>query len=64
MNIIFKKYHALGNDYLIYDCNKNVAEGVRIMNPDGSEAEKSDRKRKPYWNHYFTGRVFLENKIE
>lgn len=73
MNIIFEKYHALGNDYLVYDCNKNEAVlkgeqiqlicsrnfgigsdgiligpilkdskiGVRIINPDGSEAEKS-----------------------
>ncbi len=72
MSLRFEKYHALGNDYLIYDCNKNSAElkteqiplicnrnygigsdgiligpilkdsiGVRIINPDGSEAEKS-----------------------
>ncbi len=71
--LIFKKYHGLGNDYLVYDCLKNgkqlaspmikavcdrnfglgsdgmligpVSEngipGVRIFNPDGSEAEKS-----------------------
>ncbi len=73
MNITFEKYHGLGNDYLIYDCNKNAvvlkkehiqlichrnfgigSDGiligpvfednkikVRILNPDGSEAEKS-----------------------
>lgn len=23
MNLIFGKYHGLGNDYLVYDCNKN-----------------------------------------
>ncbi len=71
--LIFKKYHGLGNDYLVYDsvinkaqltapmiktvCDRNfglgsdgmligpVSEngipGVRIFNPDGSEAEKS-----------------------
>ena len=70
----FEKYHALGNDYLVYDppsgdhefsseeiiriCHRNFglgsdgilvgplqndkAEfGLRILNPDGSEAEKS-----------------------
>ena len=70
----FEKYHALGNDYLVYDpskinysfsveeviriCHRNfglgsdgilvgplpseVADfGLRILNPDGSEAEKS-----------------------
>ena len=70
----FQKYHALGNDYLIYDpegdedsfteeqiiriCHRNFglgsdgilvgplrsekAEfGLKILNPDGSEAEKS-----------------------
>lgn len=72
--MIFEKYHALGNDYLVYDprttnhefsieetvriCHRNFglgsdgilvgplpsnkAEfGLRILNPDGSEAEKS-----------------------
>ena len=70
----FEKYHALGNDYLVYDpgeraeifaeneivriCHRNfglgsdgilwgpfpseeAAFGLRILNPDGSEAEKS-----------------------
>ena len=70
----FEKYHALGNDYLVYDpengdhtfteneiiriCHRNFglgsdgilvgplpsnrAEfGLKILNPDGSEAEKS-----------------------
>jgi len=72
--MIFEKYHALGNDYLIYDprkaehefsfeeivriCHRNFGLGsdgillgplpsqkadfgLRILNPDGSEAEKS-----------------------
>lgn len=71
--LIFKKYHGLGNDYLVYDCQindtplnslmikavcdrnfglgsdgmligpvmKDGIPGVRIFNPDGSEAEKS-----------------------
>ncbi|WP_367565941.1 diaminopimelate epimerase [Lacrimispora sp.] len=70
MNIVLEKYHGLGNDYLIFDANKNELEltkdrvrlicdrnfgvgsdgllegpvlkedkpGVRIFNPDGSEA--------------------------
>ena len=70
----FEKYHALGNDYLVYDplgsdhsfpaneiiriCHRNFGLGsdgilvgplqtekadfgLRILNPDGSEAEKS-----------------------
>lgn len=73
MGLIFQKYHALGNDYLVLDpaeaelpgpeeieriCHRNfglgsdgilvgplpsdAAEfGLRIYNPDGSEAEKS-----------------------
>lgn len=73
MKMKFQKYHGLGNDYLIYDpnrnegklktaqiqkiCDRNFGVGsdgiligpiwkenklsVRIMNPDGSEAEKS-----------------------
>ncbi|WP_077611575.1 diaminopimelate epimerase [Clostridium sp. Marseille-P2415] len=73
MNIILEKYHGLGNDYLIFDpnknelklteenvrliCNRNFGVGsdgllvgpilgqdkleVRILNPDGSEAELS-----------------------
>jgi len=72
--MIFEKYHALGNDYLVFDpreekyelshsetiriCHRNfglgsdgilvgplpsdIADfGLRILNPDGSEAEKS-----------------------
>lgn len=73
MKLKLQKYHGLGNDYLVYDpnrnegklskqqiqkiCNRNFGVGsdgiligpiwkdnklsVRIMNPDGSEAEKS-----------------------
>lgn len=73
MGLHFSKYHGLGNDYLVYDCQKNDHNltdtevrrichrnfglgsdgilvgpiwdgeriGVRIFNPDGSEAEKS-----------------------
>ena len=73
MNITLEKYHGLGNDYLIFDpnkndlklteenirliCNRNFGVGsdgllvgpilgqdkleVRILNPDGSEAEIS-----------------------
>jgi diaminopimelate epimerase len=73
MEIYFKKYHGLGNDYLVIDPNisdinlttenirwicdrhfgigsdgilygpikKEAIFGVRIFNPDGSEAEKS-----------------------
>ncbi len=73
MELVFYKYHGLGNDYLVYDYQKNsqklstedicrichrnyglgsdgILEGpffdngkisVRILNPDGSEAEKS-----------------------
>jgi len=73
MAVTFKKYHGLGNDYLVYDtikndyeitpekarliCNRNFGVGsdgilagpifeedgihVKILNPDGSEAEKS-----------------------
>lgn len=73
MELLFYKYHGLGNDYLVYDCQKNSKKlsaddiqkichrnyglgadgilagpifqndiiGVRIFNPDGSEAEKS-----------------------
>ncbi len=73
MKLKFQKYHGLGNDYLVYDpnrnegklskqqiqkiCNRNFGVGsdgiligpiwkdnklsVQIMNPDGSEAEKS-----------------------
>lgn len=73
MGLYFTKYHGLGNDYLVYDCQKqnyilnskeirkichrNYGLGsdgiligpifdknkisVRILNPDGSEAEKS-----------------------
>lgn len=26
MSLIFYKYHGLGNDYLVYDCQKNTAE--------------------------------------
>lgn len=69
----FFKYHGLGNDYFVYDCNRNAevltkervqilcnrnfgmgSDGilvgpylsenkiwVKILNPDGSEAEKS-----------------------
>jgi diaminopimelate epimerase len=73
-SMIFEKYHALGNDYLVYDprstnyefseteiiriCHRNFGLGsdgilvgplpseladfrLRILNPDGSEAEKS-----------------------
>ena len=72
--MIFEKYHALGNDYLVFDprvsnhefskeetiriCHRNFGLGsdgilvgplstakadfgLRILNPDGSEAEKS-----------------------
>ncbi len=35
MNITFDKYHGLGNDYLVYDCNKNPAvlkkEHIRLI---------------------------------
>jgi len=73
MSVHFKKYHGLGNDYLVIDpnvqdfamteanirliCDRNFGVGsdgilygpdlsgdmpsVRILNPDGSEAEKS-----------------------
>ncbi|MDK2807320.1 MAG: diaminopimelate epimerase [Clostridiales bacterium] len=73
MNLRLQKYHGIGNDYLVFDpnrnegalseiqiqkiCNRNFGVGsdgiligpiwndnklsVRIMNPDGSEAEKS-----------------------
>lgn len=73
MNIVLEKYHGLGNDYLIFDpnrnelkiteevvrliCNRNFGVGsdgllvgpiigndkleVKILNPDGSEAELS-----------------------
>ena len=73
MKLKLQKYHGLGNDYLVYDpnrnegkltkkqiqkiCNRNFGVGsdgiligpiwednklaVKIMNPDGSEAEKS-----------------------
>jgi len=73
MDVDFKKYHGLGNDYLVIDpnvqdaemteanirliCDRNFGVGsdgilygpdlsgdmpsVRILNPDGSEAEKS-----------------------
>ena len=73
MDVHFKKYHGLGNDYLVIDpnvqdfamseanirliCDRNFGVGsdgilygpdlsgdmpsVRILNPDGSEAEKS-----------------------
>lgn len=73
MSMQFFKYHGLGNDYLVYDCQKNhelltpeviqcICDrnfglgsdgiligpiftengiGVKIFNPDGSEAEKS-----------------------
>ena len=73
MKAVFEKYHCMGNDYLVYDPNKNEMElgpeqvkavcdrnfgigsdgilvgpvlggekmYVRILNPDGSEAEKS-----------------------
>jgi len=73
MEVDFKKYHGLGNDYLVVDpnihdvaltpkvirliCDRNFGIGsdgilygpvdtggifgVRIFNPDGSEAEKS-----------------------
>ena len=73
MSVDFKKYHGLGNDYLVIDpnvrdvamteanirliCDRNFGVGsdgilygplpggdipaVRILNPDGSEAEKS-----------------------
>lgn len=73
MKAVFEKYHCMGNDYLVYDPNKNdlnlqaeqvkeicdrnfglgsdgilvgpVLDGeqmyVKILNPDGSEAEKS-----------------------
>lgn len=72
-NVKFEKYHCMGNDYLIFDpnknelelsaenikliCNRNFGIGsdgimagpyldqekmyVKILNPDGSEAEKS-----------------------
>lgn len=71
-NVTFEKYHCMGNDYLVYDpnkndmeltkenikliCNRNFGIGsdgilagpyldqekmyVKILNPDGSEAEK------------------------
>lgn len=71
--VIFEKYHCMGNDYLVFDpnknelalsteavklvCNRNFGVGsdgilvgpyldqekmyVKILNPDGSEAEKS-----------------------
>lgn len=71
--LVFEKYHCMGNDYLVYDpnkndltltdeavrliCNRNFGIGsdgilvgpcmeqegmyVKILNPDGSEAEKS-----------------------
>ena len=72
--MIFEKYHALGNDYLVFDPRKDIHSfttsetvrichrnfglgsdgilvgplpsekadfGLRILNPDGSEAEKS-----------------------
>lgn len=73
MNLRFEKYNGLGNDYLVYDCNKNSKKlntdaiklicnrnfglgsdgiligpiiknnkiSVKIVNPDGSIAEKS-----------------------
>src|SRR5215831_13341241 len=38
----FWKYHALGNDYIVIDPKDLEAPfGLRIYNPDGSEAEKS-----------------------
>ena len=73
MDLVFQKYHALGNDYFVLDpvlgelpepamiekiCHRNFGLGsdgilygplpsdqadfgLRILNPDGSEAEKS-----------------------
>ena len=46
--VTFEKYHCMGNDYLVYDPNKNEMElneenirYVKILNPDGSEVPKS-----------------------
>lgn len=80
----FYKYHGLGNDYLIYDCQKNNVSlsskairqichrhfglgsdgilvgpifedssiGIKIYNPDGSEAEKSGNGVRIFAKYY------------
>jgi len=95
MTAHFRKYHGLGNDYLVIDprvydvkltpdairliCDRNFGigadgilygplekgenPGVRIFNPDGSEAEKSGNglrifARYLYENDYVNGRNF------
>ncbi|MBM3822376.1 MAG: diaminopimelate epimerase [Verrucomicrobia bacterium] len=89
--MIFSKYHALGNDYLVIDPSQGSAEltpaeivrichrhfgigsdgillgplpstqadfGLRIFNPDGSEAEKSGNGIRIFSRYLFdTGRV-------
>jgi diaminopimelate epimerase len=92
--MIFSKYHALGNDYLVLDpqdcaqcpspedtvkiCHRNFGLGsdgilfgpektdeadfaLRILNPDGSEAEKSGNGLRIFSRYLFdTGRVGSE----
>ena len=88
----FEKYHALGNDYLVYDpqgkdhnftekeivriCHRNFGLGsdgilvgplqsekadfgLRILNPDGSEAEKSGNGLR-----IFARYLFDQNKVD
>ncbi|MBN2128202.1 MAG: diaminopimelate epimerase [Sedimentisphaerales bacterium] len=88
MDVDFKKYHGLGNDYLVIDpnvrdfamseanirliCDRNFGVGsdgilygpdlsgdmpsVRILNPDGSEAEKSGNGLRIFAKYLFEKR--------
>ena len=88
MSVHFKKYHGLGNDYLVIDpnvydvemseanirliCDRNFGVGsdgilygpnldsdmasVRILNPDGSEAEKSGNGLRIFAKYLFEKR--------
>jgi len=96
MDVDFKKYHGLGNDYLVIDpnvrdvamteanirliCDRNFGVGsdgilygpildgdipkLRILNPDGSEAEKSGNGLRIFAKYLFEKRYVRSKEFQ
>ncbi len=96
MSVHFKKYHGLGNDYLVIDpnvhdvemtednirliCDRNFGLGsdgilygpildgdipaLRILNPDGSEAEKSGNGLRIFAKYLFEKQYVKSNEFK
>lgn len=96
MDVHFKKYHGLGNDYLVIDpnvrdvamteanirliCDRNFGVGsdgilygplldgdmpaLRILNPDGSEAEKSGNGLRIFAKYLFEKRYVQSKEFQ